>query len=49
MRKYIPVQEASERWSKNPKFVEAYDVLEEEFALASAFIDARAAAGMTQG
>jgi len=48
MRKYIPVEEAAARWKKNPKFVEAYDALEEEFALASALIDARAAADMTQ-
>lgn len=48
MRKFIPVQEAAERWKKNPGFVAAYNALEEEFALATALIKARADAGMTQ-
>lgn len=48
MRKFIPVKEAFERWEKNPKFREAYDALEEEFALASALIAARTQAEMTQ-
>jgi ribosome-binding protein aMBF1 (putative translation factor) len=48
MRKYIPVQEAAERWMKNPKFVAEYEALEDEFALASALIKARADADMTQ-
>jgi ribosome-binding protein aMBF1 (putative translation factor) len=48
MRKYIPVEEAFARWEKNPEFRKAYDALEEEFALASALIEARAAADMTQ-
>ena len=48
MRTYIPVSESAERWMKNPKFVAAYNALEEEFALASALIEARANAEMTQ-
>jgi ribosome-binding protein aMBF1 (putative translation factor) len=48
MRRYIPVSEAAERWMKNPKFVAEYNALEEEFALASALIEARANAEMTQ-
>jgi ribosome-binding protein aMBF1 (putative translation factor) len=48
MRKYIPVSEAAERWMKNPKFVEEYEALEEEFVLAAALIDARGHAEMTQ-
>ena len=48
MRHYIPVRESAERWMKNPKFVEEYEALEEEFALASALIQARADAEMTQ-
>jgi ribosome-binding protein aMBF1 (putative translation factor) len=48
MRKFIPVQEAAERWKKNPEFVAAYEALEEEFALATALIKARADADMTQ-
>jgi ribosome-binding protein aMBF1 (putative translation factor) len=47
-RKYIPVDEVFADWSKNPKFMAAYDALEEEFALVSALIQARAAADMTQ-
>ena len=48
MRKYIPVEEAFERWRKDPEYVAAYDALEEEFALADALIKARAEADMTQ-
>ena len=48
MRKFIPVEELFAEWEKDPKFREAYDALEEEFALASALIDARAQAEMTQ-
>ncbi len=47
-RKYIPVQEAFEEWKKNPKFMAAYDALEDEFALAGALIEARSKADMTQ-
>jgi DNA-binding XRE family transcriptional regulator len=48
MRKYIPVEEVFARWHQNPEYVAAYDALEEEFALASALIAARAHAGLTQ-
>jgi len=47
-RMFIPVEEAFERWRKDPAFVAEYDALEEQFARASAFIGARAAANMTQ-
>jgi ribosome-binding protein aMBF1 (putative translation factor) len=47
-RKYIPVREVAEEWMKDPEFRAAYDALEDEFALASALIDARAKADMTQ-
>ncbi|WP_234196912.1 MULTISPECIES: helix-turn-helix domain-containing protein [Pseudacidovorax] len=36
------------KWSKDPAYREAYDALEEEFALAEAIAEARAAAGLTQ-
>jgi transcriptional regulator with XRE-family HTH domain len=36
------------RWMKQPKYRKAYDALEEEFALASAVIDIRNRAGLTQ-
>ncbi len=47
-RKFIPVEEAFARWRQDPAFVAAYDALEEEFALASSLIQARAQADMTQ-
>ena len=47
-RKFFPVSEVFEEWRKDPEYVKAYDALEEEFALASALIDARAKANMTQ-
>jgi ribosome-binding protein aMBF1 (putative translation factor) len=48
MRKYIPVEEAFAEWRKDPAYVAEYEALEEEFALASALIEARAKAEMTQ-
>jgi ribosome-binding protein aMBF1 (putative translation factor) len=47
-RGMIPVEEATKAWRKDPEYRAAYDALEGEFALASAMIAARAAAGMTQ-
>ena len=47
-RKYIPVEEAIARWRKDPEYMKAYDELEEEFALVSALIKARADSGLTQ-
>jgi ribosome-binding protein aMBF1 (putative translation factor) len=47
-RKYIPVEEAVARWRKDPAYVKEYDALEEEFALVTAIIKARATAGLTQ-
>ena len=47
-RQFIPVEEAFERWRKDPEYVAAYDALEEEFALAAALIRARAQANLTQ-
>lgn len=36
------------KWMKEPKYRKAYEALEEEFVLASAVIDARNRAGLTQ-
>jgi DNA-binding XRE family transcriptional regulator len=47
-RKFIPVEEALREWRKDPEYVAAYESLENEFALASALIKARADAAMTQ-
>ena len=46
--KFIPVEESFKKWKKDPKYVAAYNALDEEFALASAMIKARADADMTQ-
>jgi ribosome-binding protein aMBF1 (putative translation factor) len=46
--RFIPVEEAAREWMKDPAFSTAYDALEDEFALASALIKARADADMTQ-
>jgi ribosome-binding protein aMBF1 (putative translation factor) len=37
-----------DRWAKDPAYQEAYDALEEEFALATAIAQARSRAGLTQ-
>jgi ribosome-binding protein aMBF1 (putative translation factor) len=47
-RKFIPVEEALAAWRGDPAYNAAYDALEEEFCLASAMIEARANADMTQ-
>jgi ribosome-binding protein aMBF1 (putative translation factor) len=48
LRKLIPVEGAIARWRRDPEYVKEYDALEEEFALVSEIIKARAAAGLTQ-
>lgn len=48
IREYIPVDEWAREKMKDPAFKAAYDALEEEFALASALIEARSQADMTQ-
>lgn len=48
IREYIPVDEWAGEKMKDPAFKAAYDALEEEFALASALIEARSQADMTQ-
>src|SRR3954454_9878197 len=48
MSKTIPVEESFAVWRKDPKYVEAYDTLEDEFSLAAALIETRARAGLTQ-
>lgn len=47
-KRYTTARELHEQWMQNPRYVEAYDALEEEFALAEAFIHARAQADLTQ-
>ena len=44
----IPVEESFAASRKDPEYEEAYNALEEEFALAAAMIEARARAGLTQ-
>jgi ribosome-binding protein aMBF1 (putative translation factor) len=42
------LKELHEEWLKKPAYREAYDELEEEFALAAAIVEARVRAGLTQ-
>jgi transcriptional regulator with XRE-family HTH domain len=42
------ITDLHKRWMKEPKYRKAYEVLEEEFVLASAVIDVRNRAGLTQ-
>jgi len=46
--KFIPAERSFREWKKDPKYVAAYDALEKEFTLASALIEARSKADMTQ-
>ena len=48
MNKFIPLSKLSDEWFKDPEFVREYEALEDEFALAAAFIKARADADLTQ-
>src|ERR1035441_8472792 len=43
------ISDLHKKWMKEPKYKKAYDALEEEFALASAVMDVRSRAGLTQG
>lgn len=45
---FIPVEESFAKWREDPEFVREYDALEEEFALASQIIGARARADLSQ-
>jgi ribosome-binding protein aMBF1 (putative translation factor) len=47
-RKFIPAEESFRQWKKDGKYVAEYDALDEEFRLASALIEARSKADMTQ-
>jgi len=42
------ISDLHKKWMKDPRYRKAYDALEEEFVLASAVIDARNRAGLTQ-
>ena len=44
----VSADELHAKWMKEPKYRKAYENLEEEFRLASALIEARARAGLTQ-
>ena len=43
------INELHRRWSKDSDYRDAYDALGEEFDLARALIEARTAAGLSQG
>ena len=48
MTELIPFETLAAKWGKDPEFMREYEALEEEFALATALIGARAKAGLTQ-
>ena len=48
MTKTIPIETLFAKWREDPEYVREYDALEEEFALATALIAARANSGLTQ-
>src|SRR6266853_3408975 len=45
----VRITDLHKKWMKEPKYRRAYEALEEEFVLASAVIDVRNRAGLTQG
>jgi ribosome-binding protein aMBF1 (putative translation factor) len=47
-RRFMRADESFRQWKKDPKYVAVYNALEKEFALASALIEARSKAAMTQ-
>lgn len=47
-RKTVPAEDLFKEWHKDPAYVAAYSNLEQEFSLASALIEARGKAGLTQ-
>lgn len=47
-RKFVPVEKSFRRWQKEPRYRRAYEALEDEFVFATALIDARAKAGLSQ-
>jgi len=47
-KKLVDAGELHAKWMAEPKYRKAYDDLEEEFRLASALIEARSRAGLTQ-
>ena len=47
-KKAIPVEKSFVEWRRDPEYAKAYAVLDDEFALAEALIDARAKAGLSQ-
>lgn len=42
------IRELHKKWMENPEYRKAYEELDEEFSLASALIEARSKAGLTQ-
>jgi ribosome-binding protein aMBF1 (putative translation factor) len=48
MRKFRTFDEVSKKWFKSKKFRDAYNALEDEYALAGALIEARIKAGISQ-
>jgi ribosome-binding protein aMBF1 (putative translation factor) len=47
-KRLVSADDLHTKWMKEPRYRKAYDDLEEEFRLASALIEVRARAGLTQ-
>lgn len=47
-RRFIPAKASFRQWKKDPRYVAEYEALDEDFTLASALIEARSKADMTQ-
>ena len=43
------IKDLHKKWMRDPSYRKEYDALDEEFALASAMLEARSRAGLTQG
>jgi ribosome-binding protein aMBF1 (putative translation factor) len=48
MKNPIPAEESFAKWREDPAYVQAYDALADELALAETLIRARTTAGLTQ-
>jgi transcriptional regulator with XRE-family HTH domain len=42
------VKDLHEKWSKDPKYQQVHDAMQDEFSVASAILDVRQNAGLTQ-
>lgn len=48
MAKRIPLSKLIKKWQKDPRYIDAYNELEEEFSIVNAMIKARIDSGISQ-